>query len=136
MVKNCGKGGKSHKAKKKSGYVDNSRELIFKDGNDQDYAVVTDLLGNNRCRLILDNDKSTCMGIICGKMRKKQIYTISKESLVLVSLRDFQTDKVDIIHVYQDDEIKILENYNEITLCNSEKLVNNYENIEFDYEQI
>ena len=136
MVKNCGKGGKSHKAKKKSGYVDNSRELIFKDGNDQDYAVVTDLLGNNRCRLILDHDKSTCMGIICGKLRKKHIYTISKESLVLVSLRDFQTDKVDIIHVYQDDEIKILENYNEITLCNSEKLVNNYENIEFDYEQI
>lgn len=136
MVKNCGKGGKSHKAKKRSGYVDNSRELIFKDGNDQDYAIVTDLLGNNRCRLVLDNDKSTCMGIICGKLRKKHIYTISKESLVLVSLRDFQTDKVDIIHVYQDDEIKILENYNEITLNSGENKVENYDNIEFDHEQI
>jgi len=136
MVKNCGNGGKSHKAKKKSGYVDHSRELIFKDGNDQDYAIVTDLLGNNRCRLVLENDKSTCMGIICGKLRKKHIYTIYKDSLVLVSLRDFQTDKVDIIHVYQDDEIKILGNYNEITLNNGNCKVDNYENVEFDPEQI
>lgn len=47
-------------------------------------------------------------------MRKRSVHRIYKGDLVLASLRDFQDDKADIIHVYTQDEVRSLIAYNEI----------------------
>ena len=113
MVKNCGKGGKSHRKYKNNGFVDHSRELVFRD-HEQNYAIVNDMLGHNRVRLTCFGDQHRTLGVICGKMRKKHIYRISKGDVVLISSRSFQDDKVDVIHVYTEDEKKQLIGFQEI----------------------
>jgi translation initiation factor 1A len=70
----------------------------------QDFAVVQDMLGNGRVR-VLCSDGQLRVGRIRGSMRKyagKVI--IDKNDLVLVSHRDWEDDKVDIIHKYTHEE--------------------------------
>jgi translation initiation factor 1A len=136
MVKNCGKGGKGHRKLKRDGFVDHTRMLLFKD-TDQNYAIVNDMLGSNRVRLTCFGDNTPRLGIIAGKLRKKYLCRIHKNDIVLVSIRSFQDDKVDIIHVYTDDEKRCLINYQEIDerFCQAssayETTTNNDD--EFDY---
>ena len=52
--------------------------------------------------------------MIRGNMRKGSMNRIYKGDLVLVSLRDFQDSKADIIHLYKTDEVRLLQQYNEI----------------------
>lgn len=71
---------------------------------DQEYAVVQDMLGNGRVRTLC-TDGIVRIGRIRGSMRKyagKVI--IEKGDLVIVSRRDFEDDKVDIVHKYTHDE--------------------------------
>ena len=128
MVKNCGNGGRKHRATCKSGQTENNRELLFKDPNEQDYARVSQMLGNNRCKVKLEGDKVERIAIICGRMRKKHIHNIVTNDLVLVSFREYQEDKVDIIHVYTTDELRQLIAYGEIS-CDTD--VKDLENIIF-----
>ena len=114
MVVNCGKGGSGHKKMKRSGFIAPNRELYFKE-SDQDYALVVAMLGHNRCRVKLSDDNREVIGTIRGSMRKKYAYHVNKADIVLVGLRDFQDEKVDIMHLYNSDEVKMLINYNEIT---------------------
>lgn len=116
MVLNCGKGGSGHKKMKKSGFVVPNRELYFKE-HGQDYAIITSMLGHDRCRCKLAEDNREVLGIIRGSMRKKYAYHVNKNDIVLVGLRDFQDSKVDIMHLYNSDEVKMLINYNEITVA-------------------
>ena len=122
MVRNMGKGGKGHKRMKNSGLSEGHRELIFKN-YDQEYAIVTEMLGHNRCKIRCPTDSLDKLGIIRGSMRRKQIYRIGRSDVVLVGLRAYQADKVDIIHVYHLDEVNQLINYEEIDqqflLCQS-----------------
>lgn len=113
MVRNMGKGGKGHKRMKNSGLVEGNRELMFKN-YDQDYAIVTQMLGHNRCMIRCPKDGVDKLGIIRGNMRRKQVYRIGRSDVVLVGLRSYQIDKVDIIHVYNLDEVNQLVNYEEI----------------------
>lgn len=114
MVQNCGKGGSSHKKMKKTGFVIPTRELYFKEEG-QDYALVVAMLGHNRCTCKLFSTETETLGTIRGSMRRKHVYRISKGDIVLVGLRDFQDDKVDIMHLYTSDEVRLLMGYNEIT---------------------
>ena len=114
MVQNCGKGGSSHKKMKKTGFVLPSRELYFKEEG-QDYALVVAMLGHNRCTCKLFSTETETLGTIRGSMRRKHVYRISKGDIVLVGLRDFQDDKVDIMHLYTSDEVRRLMSYNEFT---------------------
>lgn len=114
MVQNCGKGGSSHKKMKKTGFVLPSRELYFKEEG-QDYALVVAMLGHNRCTCKLFSTETETLGTIRGSMRRKHVYRISKGDIVLVGLRDFQNDKVDIMHLYTSDEVRRLMSYNEFT---------------------
>ena len=114
MVQNCGKGGSSHKKMKKTGFVLPSRELYFKEEG-QDYALVVAMLGHNRCTCKLFSTEAETLGTIRGSMRRKHVYHISKGDIVLVGLRDFQDDKVDIMHLYTSDEVRRLMSYNEFT---------------------
>jgi len=122
MVRNCGKGGKTHKSMTRSSFVDKNRTLEYK-GTDQSYAKVVKMLGNNRCMLKLNENDFEILGIISGRLRKKQIYRISVDDIVLISFRDYQDDKVDIIHKYSNDEVTILYEQGEISckLANEEE---------------
>ena len=113
MVRNTGKGGSGHKKLKNSTDATN-RELQFKE-HGQDYAVIKDMLGSGRCKAICFVDEVERLCIIRGSMRRKRNCFIRKNDIVLVSLRDYQDGKADIIHTYTDDDVRMLINYEEIT---------------------
>ena len=89
----------------------NRNRTIQEPEDGQDYGVVQDMLGNARVRTLC-SDGVIRMGRIRGSMRKyagKVI--IEKGDLIIVSMRDFEDDKVDIIHKYTNEETsKMLRN--------------------------
>ena len=110
MVRNKGKGGKNFKKAKNYETVD-KRQIIYKTEG-QEYAIITKMLGNGRCECKC-YDGRTRLGHIRGKMHKR--VWISLGDTVLVSLREYQDEKADIIHKYTSEETKTLISYNEIT---------------------
>lgn len=86
--------------------------LIFKDGVDQDYGKVTRMLGNNRCTVIIDGVER--LGIICGRIRNRRTSYVRVNDIVLVSRREYQPNKVDILHLYSDRDTKLLTKYGEL----------------------
>ena len=107
MPKNL-KGGSKHKKMKNTTNIDeiNNEHLILKNGVNQDYGKVEKLLGNCRVSLLC-NDNEIRIGIIRGNMRKKQWLNIG--NIVIYSIRIYEKRKVDIIHVYNNSVLKILE---------------------------
>jgi translation initiation factor 1A len=107
MPKNV-KGGSKHKKMKNTSNSDEitHEHLILKQGNDQDYGKVEKLLGNCRVTLLC-NDKINRIGIIRGSMRKRQWLNVG--NIVIYSVRPYEKDKVDIIHVYNNNVLKMLE---------------------------
>jgi translation initiation factor 1A len=77
----------------------------------QEYAQVVKMLGNGRCECFCF-DGVTRLGHIRGKMRKK--VWITAGDIVLVGKRDFQDEKVDIVHKYSADEARNLKQYGEL----------------------
>ena len=104
-------------AKKKKGHRNKNtnvkRELVFKETG-QDYAVVTKVLGNCRFITKASEDQKERLSIIRGAIRRKG-GRIGQNDLVLISKRDFQDDKADIIHKYNREEGHQLVNYEEIS---------------------
>ena len=99
-----------NKAKRAKGGEKEKRELIFKEDG-QEYGQVQRMLGNGRCEVsCFDGTKRLCH--IRGKMRKK--VWVNQGDIVLVSLRDFQDEKGDIIVKYMPDEARNLKTYNEL----------------------
>ena len=113
MVRNFGKGGKNHR-KMKNSIVTQTRELIFKEFS-EDYALITKVLGSGRLmgKCFQDNIERLC--VIRGSLRVGQINRIKQGDIVLVSLREYQDTKADVIHVYLQDEVKSLIAYEEIS---------------------
>ena len=110
MGKNV-KGGKKFKKKKDDGGGDDDlKNIIFREV-DQEYAQVTALLGNCRLRLNCIDGK-TRIGKIRGAIRKKS--WISMNDVVLVSLRDFEDDKCDVLLRYNPHEVHYLQKLGEI----------------------
>ena len=110
MGKNV-KGGKKFKKKKDDGGGgEDLKNIIFRE-LDQEYAQVTALLGNCRLRLNCIDGK-TRIGKIRGAIRKKS--WISMNDVVLVSLRDFEDDKCDVLHAYKSHEVIYLQKLGEI----------------------
>lgn len=107
MPKNV-KGGNKHKKMKNTSNSDEitHEHLVLKTGKDQDYGKVEKLLGNCRVTLLC-NDKINRIGIIRGSMRKRQWINVG--SIVIYSTRAYEKDKVDIIHVYNSNVLKMLE---------------------------
>ena len=69
------------------------------------------MLGNGRCECFCF-DGVTRLGHIRGKMRKKVWVTAG--DIVLVGKREFQDEKVDILHKYTADEARNLKQYGEL----------------------
>nr|CCA25653.1 conserved hypothetical protein [Albugo laibachii Nc14] len=89
---------------------ENKRELEFKEDGQQ-YAQVVRMLGNGRLEAYCF-DGVTRLGHIRGKMRKK--VWVGAGDIILVSLREYQDGKVDIIHKYNADEARSLKAYGEL----------------------
>jgi initiation factor 1A len=97
--------------KKRVNRHNRKHEFVAPD-DDQQFAVVKEMLGNGRLNALCD-DGTVRLGRIRGSMRSgpgKMI--ISKGDLIIVSMRDFE-DKVDVVHKYSHDESSnILRRYN------------------------
>lgn len=98
--------------KKKVKKTTSQRELVFKEDG-MEYCKVTKMLGNARLEGICSDGK-TRMCKIRGSMSKRRKVWISVDDYVLISLRDFQDDKADVIWKYNKDEVKQLIKYGEI----------------------
>ena len=72
------------------------------------YAYVIKLLGNCRV-LVLCDDGNEAIGVIRGSMRRfNKRVLIETGDIIAVSIREYQDNKVDIVHKYNAEQCKIL----------------------------
>ena len=117
--KTTGKGGKGHKRAKNGGPEEAQvKELVLR-GVGQVYGKVSKMLGNGRisCKAYFDSGEKTIMCIIPGKFRKRM--WISPEDIILISIRDYQDNKADVLYKYSVVEAKRLARLGEIALSES-----------------
>lgn len=95
------------------------RDLEYKE-HMEEYAKVTSLLGDRRLAVVLP-DSSESMAIIPGKFRKKPWMRIGVGDVILVSVREFQEGKLDVLHKYTDKEVVELVRFEEIPLFFKDK---------------
>lgn len=101
------------KNKKKSSVVKNHGKRILElRATMEEYAKVSKILGDKRVMVVLV-DNQQIIAHIPGKFTKKKIW-VNIDSVVLVSRREFENDKMDIIHLYDHDEVKKLVKMDEI----------------------
>jgi translation initiation factor 1A len=115
------KGGKKNMPQKEQ------RALALK-GDDTEYGLVTKILGNGRFSVRLNMQNREVIGRLRGKFRKgaaKKANIVSVDSVVLVGIRDFQDNTVDIIHLYDAGEIRQLKKSGEFV----EESVRNADNV-------
>lgn len=115
MTKNTG--GKAYRKGKTHQGGSFRREIIFKEYG-QEYALITKMLGNGHCECKCYDDVVR-MGNIRGKMRRR--VWLSVGDVVLCGLREYQDEKVDIIHKYTPDEVINLKTMGEIPFDENEK---------------
>lgn len=101
---------KKRKNTKNNKHVTAVRSILFKDEN-QEYARVENMCGDRRVKLHCFDGKNR-IGKIRGKMRKR--CWINPGDIVLYSLRDFNEKTVDIIHKYNEDEVRKLKQSGEL----------------------
>ena len=133
MVKKTGGGNKHKKKKNHPSTAEIERELIFK-VESQEYAQVTKILGN--CRLEVQCfDGKTRLANIRGSMRKK--VWIKMNDVVLVSLREYEDSKCDVIHKYDAKEVNRLKSLDEIpkTVKLSDETDDKEEDIGIDFRE-
>ncbi|CCU99528.1 unnamed protein product [Malassezia sympodialis ATCC 42132] len=131
MPKAKGKGGKNRRRGKNDS--DDKRELVFKDES-QEYAQVVKMLGNGRLEaMCFDGEKR--LAHIRGKLRKK--VWINNGDIILLSLREFEDGKADVIQKYTPDEARSLKQYGELpeTTKISEETFGDDEGGEIEFEE-
>jgi len=130
MPKNKGKGGKNRRRGKNEG--EEKRELVTKEDG-QEYASVVRMLGNGHLdAYCFDGVQRLCH--IRGKMRKK--VWVNTGDIILISLREFQDGKADVILKYTPDEARKLLSLGEIpntTKINEEEGGDDI--VEFNYQE-
>jgi len=123
------KGGKKHKRGKKDGY--GTKALRYKEDG-QEYAQIKTLKGNCRFDVFCFDGKDR-MATLCGAMRKRKF--VNQNDIVLVSLRDFQDGKCDIIDVYDNSQVQALKESkhipDSIRLEEENEFIEDNDNIEF-----
>ena len=105
------KGGKKHK---KQGNVSQDFKSLTYAEEDQKYGKVTKISGHSRFEISVytkeeNNDftSDTLIGIARIGLKKKRMF-ISNGCYVIVSLRDFQKNICDIVHVYKENQASML----------------------------
>jgi translation initiation factor 1A len=129
-IKKGGKKGKKGKKVKDNNEIE--RPLEFKSVEDnQEYAQITKLLGNCRCS-VLCVDGVERLAHIRGTMTKKKQW-VKVGDLVLVSLREFEQSKCDVIYLYTLKEARRLKLLGE--LPNDIKINENIDLLEKEDEE-
>jgi hypothetical protein len=139
MPKNIKGGNKAKSLKNSSGIVKNRDIPIPEEEDDSHVAIVTKVQGDGRylCQII---DKTGIQPDIYPvnlskgvkhKYAKGIIITIG--TYLLISIREFQKDKGDIIFVYRDSEISYLTENDYITIINKD--IDNNDNMGLDFVQ-
>jgi translation initiation factor 1A len=101
----------SKKGGKKKNMPEKEQRALELKGDDTEYGLVTKVLGNGRFYVRLNMQNREVIGKVRGKFRKgaaKKANMVGVDSVVLVGIRDFQDNTVDIIHVYDAGEIRQL----------------------------
>ena len=108
MPKNTGKGGNKRKKGKKQ--VQEDRELRFRDESEE-YAQITKILGDGRfqCKCADGVDR---IAHVRGKLRKRT--WLANGDIILVSLREFEPEKCDVVEKYKEKEVAKLKSKGEI----------------------
>ena len=107
------KGGNKQKKQKKVSDNNDSRPLSLKDISQmQEYAQIVKAYGNGRFEANCFDGK-TRLAHARGNLKKKKIF-VKAGNVVLISLREFEDNKCDILHVYIPKEIKDLKKLGEI----------------------
>lgn len=96
--------------KHRSNNDNTTRTLLLKE-DDQEYGKIIRVLGDRKVTVLL-TDGGEILGCIPGKFRKRVWFKV--DDMVLISRRDFQSDRVDVIYKYHDYEAKKLLKMNEI----------------------
>ena len=131
------KGGKKGKKGKKIKDNEEDRPIVFKDEEQfQEYAQISAVLGSARFTVNCFDGKNR-LATVRGNMRKKQ--WVKNGDVVLVSLREYEDAKCDIIYLYKTKEVKSLKAYGEIpiTVKINEDIVDKEEekDIGIDFEE-
>ena len=102
--------------KKKHSKFNNERQLNYVlDKTVEEYGYVLKLLGNCRVK-ILCNNGTEAIGIIRGSLRKfNKRVLIENGDIVVISKRDYQANKVDIVHKFNSEQCQNLIKNNEIS---------------------
>ena len=116
MAYNKKKGGKSHKKGKKNNNISN--QIIFREDGEE-YVIVQKMHGGGRCQVLFP-DNTTKIAIIPGKLKRRSSW-ISCNDLILVSIRDFEEAKCDVLFKYLPTHINILKK----KICCRTRLLNN-----------
>lgn len=104
----AGKGGKNRRKGKNDS--EDKRELVFKEFG-QEYGQITKMLGSGHLEVqCFDGEKR--LAHIRGKMRKKVWMGVG--DVILLSLRDYQEGRADVILKYTPDEARSLKSLGEI----------------------
>jgi translation initiation factor 1A len=110
MVKKKTGGNKNKKKKNETLNQVVERELVFKEEN-QEYAHITKLYGSCRVEAeCVDGKNRLC--IIRGTIKRKVRFKLN--DVILVSLREFENNKCDIIYQYTPSEVNELKRLDEI----------------------
>jgi translation initiation factor 1A len=137
MVVNKKGGNKTKKQKKVSSDVED-RKLVLKNTMDlQEYAQITKIFGNGRFEANCFDGKIR-LSHARGSLKKKKMF-VKAGDIVIVSLREFQDAKSDIIYVYNQKEVRVLKKMGEIPNTVSEDLIKETEEtdigFDFNYEE-
>tara|TARA_B100000902_G_C27302473_1_gene913607 strand:- start:727 stop:1134 length:408 start_codon:yes stop_codon:yes gene_type:complete len=93
------------KNKGKKRPVEPTKRIMVYKQDMEEYAQITKMLGDRRVTVMFPN-KEEFMAMIPGRFRKRCWMKVGE--IVIVSRRDFQDSKMDILHKYTDEETKIL----------------------------
>ena len=137
MVINKKGGNKTKKQKKVSSNVED-RKLVLKDVMDlQEYAQINKVYGNGRFEANCFDGKIR-LAHARGNLKKKKVF-VKAGDVVIISLREFEDAKSDIIYVYNQKEIRVLKKMGEIPNTISEDLLKEAEEtdigVEFKYDE-
>ncbi len=128
---------KNEKAKKNSGGGKaSSREMVYKE-DDQIYGTAGKAAGDGGFSIKCEDGRDRFCRVR-GAMKRGKANHVSEGDVVLVSLREYEPDKGDIIHRYTHDEVRRLKKDGHLTLPTDDRKIqeDGPEDDGFDFDAI
>jgi translation initiation factor 1A len=126
--------------KKKNNHNGSKEPELILGGDDQVYGIVKKSLGNRRFTVMCQDGRERLCHLR-GSMTKRHF--VRDNDVVLVSLRDFQDGKADIINLYTPDQVRFLRKERHLTITGEGKGIENEnddkkddDDIPFDFDSI